>query len=139
MGYIKIYVHFVWTTKDKEPLLQKEIRETIFAHIRENARAKGIFIDFIGGYFDHVHCLISLNPDLRISETIQLLKGESSFWINKNKLTKCKFEWQREYYGISVNLKNLNRVREYIRNQEAHHNKIPFQFEYEEFKKAIGF
>ncbi len=139
MGYIKIYVHFVWTTKDREPMLRKEIRETIFAHIRENARSKGIFIDFIGGYLDHIHCLISLNPDHRISETIQLLKGESSYWINKNKLINSKFEWQREYYGISVNLKNLNRVREYIRNQEAHHNKMPFQVEYEEFKKAIGF
>jgi len=139
MGYIKIYVHFVWTTKDREPVLHKAIREIVFVHIRENAREKGIFIDFIGGYLDHVHCLISLGSEQRISEIIQLIKGESSFWINKNKLTKCKFEWQREYYGISVNLKNLNRVREYIRNQEAHHNKMPFQLEYEEFKKAIGF
>jgi REP element-mobilizing transposase RayT len=139
MGYIKIYVHFVWTTKNREPLLKKEIRETIFSHIRENARSKGIFIDFIGGYLDHVHCLISLNTDQRISETIQLIKGESSYWINNQKLTKYKFEWQREYYGISVNLRGVHRVREYISKQEAHHSKIPFQAEYEEFKKYIGF
>ena len=139
MGYIKVYVHFVWTTKEREPLLKKEIRETIFSHIRENARAKGIFIDFIGGYLDHVHCLISLNTDQPISQTIQLIKGESSFWINKQKLIKGKFEWQREYYGISVNIRNLHRVREYIRNQEAHHSKFSFQREYEEFKKYIGF
>jgi REP element-mobilizing transposase RayT len=139
VGYIKVYVHFVWTTKDREPLLKKEIRETIFSHIRENARAKGIFIDFIGGYLDHVHCLISLNTDQPISQTIQLIKGESSFWINKQKLIKGKFEWQREYYGISVNIRNLHRVREYIRNQEVHHSKFSFQWEYEEFKKYIGF
>ena len=139
MGYIKIYVHFVWTTKDREPVLRKEIRERIFTHIRENARAKGIFIDFIGGYLDHVHCLISLNSNQTISQTIQLIKGESSFWINKQKLIKGKFEWQREYYGISVNIRNIGMVREYIRNQEAHHSKFSFQREYEEFKKYIGF
>jgi len=61
MGHIKVYVHFVWTTKDREPILHKKIRDSVFSHIRDNARAKGIFIDFIGGYLDHVHCLISLN------------------------------------------------------------------------------
>jgi REP element-mobilizing transposase RayT len=139
MGYIKVYVHFVWTTKNRKPVLHKDIREAIFSHIRENARLKGIFIDFIGGHLDHVHCLISLNSDQPISQTIQLIKGESSFWINRQKLTRCKFEWQREYYGISVNLRNLQRVRDYIKNQEVHHKKYPFQQEYEEFKKHIGF
>ena len=139
MGYIKVYVHFVWTTKGRKPLLQKEIRDIVFSHIRENARYKGIFIDFIGGYLDHVHCLISLNSDQPISQTIQLIKGESSFWINRQKLTRDKFEWQIEYYGISVNLRNLQRVRNYIKNQEAHHRKYSFQKEYEEFKKHIGF
>ena len=120
-------------------MLCKEIRETVFSHIRENARAKGIFIDFIGGYLDHVHCLISMDTDQSISKIIQLVKGESSYWININKLTKLKFEWQNDYYGVSVNLKGLSRVRDYIKNQEAHHRKIPFQVEYEEFKKHIGF
>ncbi len=139
MGYIKVYVHFVWTPKDREPILHKDIREKIFSHIRENARSKGIFIDFIGGYIDHVHCLISLNTDQSIGQTIQLIKGESSFWINKNKLFKDKFEWQREYYGISVNIRQIDRVRNYIKNQEKHHSKYTFQREYEEFRKHIGF
>jgi putative transposase len=139
MGFIKIYVHFVWTTKNKEPLLHKEIRETVFSHIRENARVKGIFIDFIGGHIDHVHCLISMDTDQSISKIIQLIKGESSYWINKNKLSKGKFEWQDDYYGVSVNLRGLSRVRDYIKNQEAHHRKVPFQEEYEEFIRQIGF
>jgi len=139
MGHIKVYVHFVWTTKDREPILHKKIRDSVFSHIRDNARAKGIFIDFIGGYLDHVHCLISLNSDQPIAQIIQLIKGESSYWINKQHLTETKFEWQREYYGISVNIRNLHRVRDYIKNQEIHHNNIPFQKEYEEFRKQIGF
>jgi len=139
MGFIKIYVHFVWTTKDRQPFLHNEIRETIFSHIRENARAKGIFIDFIGGYLDHVHCLISMDSDQSVAKIIQLIKGESSYWINKNKLTRLRFEWQDDYYGISVNIRGLGRVRDYIKNQEVHHRKYSFQKEYEEFKKHIGF
>jgi REP element-mobilizing transposase RayT len=139
MGYISVYVHLVWTTKNMEPLLTKEIRQVVFCHILENARAKGIFVDFIGGYLEHVHCLISLGNDQPISKIIQLIKGESSFWINKNKLTRYKFEWQDDYYGVSVNLNGLNRVREYIKNQEKHHQHSSFQKEYEKFKEKIGF
>jgi putative transposase len=139
MGYISVYIHFVWSTKNREPLLTKEIRQIVFSHILENARDKGIFIDFIGGYSDHIHCLISLSNNQSISKVIQLIKGESSFWINKNKMTDYKFEWQNDYYGVSVNLNGLNRVREYIKNQEEHHRHSSFQKEYEEFKEKIGF
>jgi putative transposase len=139
MGYISVYVHFVWTTKNREPYLTPEIRQVVFSHILENARAKGIFIDFIGGYSEHVHCLISLGNDQSISKIIQLIKGESSYWINKNRLTRSKFEWQDDYYGVSVNLRGLNRVRNYIKNQEKHHQHSSFQEEYERFKENIGF
>ena len=139
MGFISVYIHFVWSTKNREPLLKQEIRQIVFSHILENARAKSIFIDFIGGYSDHVHCLISMGNDQSISKVIQLIKGESSFWINKNKLTRYKFEWQNDYYGVSVNLKELNRVRNYIKNQEKHHQRLSFQEEYEEFREKIGF
>jgi putative transposase len=139
MGYISVYIHFVWSTKNREPLLTKEIRQIVFSHILENARDKGIFIDFIGGYSDHVHCLISMGNDQSISKIIQLIKGESSFWINKNKLTKYKFEWQDDYYDVSVNLQGLDRVRNYIKNQDKHHQHISFQEEYEKFKEMIGY
>jgi putative transposase len=80
-----------------------------------------------------------MDTDQSISKIIQLIKGESSYWINKNNLTKLKFEWQDDYYGVSVNIRGLSRVRDYIKNQDAHHRKVPFQKEYEEFKKHIGF
>ena len=86
MSFIKVYVHYVWSTKNREPLLSADIRFDVFNHIRENARKKNIFIDFINGYIDHVHCLISLNDDLSIGKIAQLIKGESSHWINQNKL-----------------------------------------------------
>ena len=94
MPWVRVWLHFVWATKDRQPYLTDEIRGKVFAHIRENARAKGIYIDFMNGWRDHVHCLVSLGTDQTLEKIMQLLKGESSFWINKNKLTKMKFEWQ---------------------------------------------
>jgi REP element-mobilizing transposase RayT len=111
----------------------------VFQHIKENARAKNIFIDFVNGYTDHVHCLISLNDDLNIGKIAQLIKGESSYWINKNKLTSNRFEWQDEYLAIGVGDDKIQDVRNYIANQEEHHKKVTFQQEYEIFIKRYGF
>ena len=139
MGYIKVWVHLVWSTKLRRPYLTDDIRFRVFEHMRENARQKGIFIDFINGYKDHVHCLISMRNDMSISDTVQKIKGESSFWINKNKLCRAKFEWQSNYWGVSIGEKDLDRVREYIKNQEEHHRKKSFDKEFKLFVEKYGF
>jgi REP element-mobilizing transposase RayT len=139
MGYVKIWVHLVWTTKYREPTLTKEIRQEIFKHIRENAKKKGIYIDFINGYLDHVHCLISLGNGQTIDKIVMLLKGESSYWVNKNRIVRKKFEWQDDYFAVSVCESALNRVRNYIKNQENHHRKKPYEKEYQEFIRKYGF
>lgn len=140
MPYIKVYIHFVWSTKNRAPFLNsKELRLKVWDHIRDNARAKGIFLDFVNGYSDHCHCLVSMGMDQTIQKIMQLIKGESSFWINKNQLTQQKFEWQDEYFAVSVSESILDRVRNYIKNQEEHHRKKSFQEEYAEFLEKYGF
>ena len=140
MPFVKVYLHCVWSTKNRIPYLDSiELRQKVWNHIRENAIQKGIYIDFINGYSDHCHCLISLGVDQNIQKVIQLIKGESSFWINKNELTKEKFQWQDEYFAVSVSESILDKVREYIKNQEEHHKKKSFQEEYDEFILKYGF
>lgn len=150
MPFIKVYIHFVWSTKNRVPFLHsKELRLKVWNHIRENAREKGIFIDFVNGYSDHCHCLVSLGADQTIQKTMQLIKGESSFWINKNNLLSelplalaggtQKFEWQDEYFAVSVSESMIDRVRNYIKKQEEHHGKKTFQQEYDEFILKYGF
>lgn len=70
---------------------------------------------------------------------MQLIKGESSFWINKQGLTQDKFEWQDDYFAVSVSESVIDKVREYIKNQEIHHSKKTFQQEYDEFIEKFGF
>jgi len=139
MGYIKLWVHLVWTTKNREPFLTKDIRKQILDHLLKNAIDKGIYIDFINDYLEHVHCLVSLGSGQNIDKTVMLLKGESSYWINKNKLIRQKFEWQDEYFAVSVSESAVNRVRDYIKNQEEHHRKKSFQQECDEFMSKYGF
>jgi REP element-mobilizing transposase RayT len=133
MSFVKILVHAVWTTKSREPYLSKEICPRIVEHIYNNAKIKNIYIDRLNGYSDHMHCLLELGPDMSISKALGLLKGESSFWINKEHLTKTKFEWADEYFATSVSESIIPSVREYIENQDIHHQKKTFEQEYKNF------
>ena len=140
MSFIKVYIHFVWSTKNRMPFLETpEIRQLMWNHIRQNAKEKGIHIDFINGYSDHCHCLVSLGVDQTIQKVMQLIKGESSFWMNNQKLILDKFEWQDEYFAVSVSESILERVRNYIKNQEQHHGKQTFEEEYNEFMTKYQF
>lgn len=140
MSFVKVYIHFVWSTKNREKFLNTpEIRQKVWNHIKENAKSKNIFVDFVSGYSDHCHCLVSLGKDQSIQKVVQMIKGESSFWINKNKLTKFKFEWQEEYMAISVSESMLPKVRTYIGKQEEHHILKSFEDEFDEFIKKYNF
>ncbi|MBN1637527.1 MAG: IS200/IS605 family transposase [Ignavibacteriales bacterium] len=139
MPYISILVHAVWSTKNRAPLLNNKIREIVFNHIKENAKQKDIYLLEINGYIEHVHSLISLGKEQNISKIIQLLKGESSNWINKENLCNGKFEWQDEYFAVSIGKSQEINVKNYIRNQFLHHRKKSFAEEYEEFMDKYGF
>lgn len=82
--------------------------------------------------------MISLGKDQTISKISQLIKGESSKWINDNKLTKTKFFWQDDYWAVSVSESHIESVKEYIQNQEEHHRTKSFTEEVEEFMKKYG-
>ena len=120
-------------------MLERELRAKVFDHINANAKEKSIYLDTIGGYVEHVHTLISLGSDQTISKVAQLLKGESSHWVNQNSLTRTKFEWQDEYIAFSVSESMVEKIREYIRGQEEHHIKKTFAEEYQELLHRHGF
>ena len=140
MPFIKIYIHFVWSTKNRYPFLSTpDVRKSMWKHIRENAKKKGIFIDFVNGYQEHCHCLVSLGDNQTIRQIMQLIKGESSHWINKEGMLKEQFEWQDEYFAVSVSESNIARLRNYIKNQEDHHSRKTWEVEYNELIDKFGF
>ncbi len=139
MPHTKIWIHIVFSTFERKPLLNDSIRENIFKHIFDYSKSKDIYIDRINGYVDHVHLLLSLSRDQTISKVMQFIKGESSHWINKNNLTKEKFEWQDEYFAVSVSESKLEILKKYIDNQVEHHKTKTFKEEYDDFMKRYGF
>lgn len=138
MSFVKVMIHAVWGTKNREQVLLKSGRTQLFSHIRENVLKKGIYIDTINGYLDHVHCLFELNAEISLSQTLQLIKGEASYWANKQQLLPAKLYWSDEYFAASVSESVLANVRAYINNQEAHHQKLGFADEYELFLQKQG-
>lgn len=143
MSFVKVYIHLVWNTKNRHPYLSTlEIRQKVWQHIRQNAKEKEIFIDRINGHKEHCHCLISLGKNQTIQQIAQLLKGESSHWINKENILekeRLKFNWQEEYFAVSVSESVVDKVRKYIEYQETHHRKKTYQQEYNEFIEKYGF
>ncbi|WP_394701160.1 IS200/IS605 family transposase [uncultured Draconibacterium sp.] len=138
MSYVRNWLHCVWGTKSKFPLLTDENKQKILDHILANAKTKGIFIYSINGSRDHVHCLISLLPDQNITKVIQLIKGESSYWVNKENLCK-NFKWADGYFAVSISESQVEKVKIYIQNQEIHHKKKSWEEEYNEFIKNYNF
>ena len=96
-------------------------------------------MEIVGGYNNHVHCLFRLKNNQSIETVMQLIKGESSFWYNKNELGRRKLRWQKEYYAVSVSESQAGSVKRYIQNQEKHHKKKSWDEEYREFILRYGF
>ncbi|MFC4230451.1 IS200/IS605 family transposase [Parasediminibacterium paludis] len=139
MSYIKIWIHAVWGTKNRMPLLRQPVLEKVCTHITNNAKEKGIYIDRINGYDEHIHVLMLLKSDFSISKQMQLLKGESAYWINKTGLLKKQFEWADKYFAASVSNDKIDVVRAYIDNQQTHHLKQTFTEEYKNFLSRLGY
>jgi REP element-mobilizing transposase RayT len=139
MPFTKILIHAVWAAKDRKPLMNKENKDALCQHIREYAKSKSIYLLNVNGWLDHLHCLISMSSDQNIATVMGLIKGESSFWANKNLNFTEKFGWQDDYFAVSIGESQLQILNNYIDNQEEHHEKKTFQQEYEEFIKKYDF
>ena len=139
MSWVRVWIHLVFSTKNRTPFLKSaELRKRVFHHVRKNAIRKNIFLEAVDGYQEHMHCLISLNKIHSISETVQLIKGESSFWVNQNKLTAGKFVWQDDYWAVGVSESHVGAVKNYILQQETHHKNVSFSEEVDEFMQKYG-
>ena len=140
MAHVRLWVHTVWATKKRLPLMQsKSKRIDLFKHIKSYAKEKKIYLDFVNGEVDHVHCLISMACDQNIAQIMKLLKGESSHYANETKLFAPNFDWADDYYAVSVSQSQVEKVRTYIKNQEEHHKTKTFDEECQNFIANYGF
>lgn len=114
-SYSSIWIHLIWTTKGRAPLLQKSWRISLFKFIKKNALDHGIILDTINGIEDHVHVLVRILPRQKVSDIVKQCKGASSRWINNQHFIHQNFSWQTGYGAISVSPPDIDKVRKYIR------------------------
>ena len=134
-SYNKIWIHAIWATKERTPLINSVAEHKVHQYIAEQLREFGCPVRIINGMSDHIHCLFLLNPQKSMAEVIKQIKGSSSHYINQNNLIAEKFSWQTGYAAYSVSESVVEKVFTYIKNQKIHHQKKSFNQEYEEFLK----
>src|SRR5690348_17826770 len=135
MSYIASYFHCVFSTKERQRIINPELKERFWPFIGGIARANKMKALEIGGIEDHVHVLLSLPSTMAISKAVQLIKGGSSKWIHENFPGQRLFSWQKEYGAFSVSVSQLDNVIDYIRKQPAHHGTMTFKEELLELLK----
>lgn len=137
-SFNKIWIHAIWATKYRMPLVNASIEQKVYQFISEQLREQGCPVRIVNGMPDHIHCLFLLCPRKSIAEIIKQIKGSSSHFINHHNLIASKFAWQTGYAAYSVSESAVDRVFQYIKNQKPHHQKKTFQQEYDDFIELYG-
>lgn len=135
--YKKVYLHLIFAVKNRNALLNKKWRARLFGYLFEAVNKRGNYAYIAGGYNDHVHIFFDYKGKELLEDLVRELKKSSNQFINENKLTPYKFEWQIGYGIFSEGHKDKKRIIEYIANQENHHSKITFNQEYLKFLKEF--
>lgn len=134
--YSKLYVHVVFAVKGRESLVGKNWKEKLYKYICGIVNNNQQKVYAINGVQDHIHILLSVKPNILLSDLIRDIKANSTRWINENKFVKGKFHWQEGFGAFSVSQSQIDKVIKYIDEQENHHEKNSFRNEYLDFLKT---
>jgi REP element-mobilizing transposase RayT len=132
---VKNYIHLVFSTKYREPLIDEAIESDLYAYLGGICNQLECQPVKIGGFTDHIHILCMLSKKTALMKLVEELKSHSSKWIKTKGETYRNFYWQGGYGAFSVNPAEMDVVVRYIENQKEHHRKKSFQEEYRAFLK----
>ncbi len=129
-NYTQLYIHCLFVVKYRLALIDAVWEEILKSYITAILQNNGHTMIAINNMPDHMHMLFGLNPAQSIAQIMKSVKGNSSEWINKEKLTARKFNWQNGYGAFSYSKSQIHRVANYIDKQKEHHQKKSFLEEY---------
>lgn len=133
--YNNLYTHFVFTTRDRYPLIAENHRERIEKYITGIVNNHKCKMYSIHANPEHVHFLVSRHPSIGENELADLIASASEIFINTNNLSSSRFYWQTSCSAFSVSKRDIDKVCKYIQNQTEHHKKITFAEEFDKFMK----
>ncbi|HZT43161.1 MAG TPA: IS200/IS605 family transposase [Chthonomonadaceae bacterium] len=129
--YTQLYLHLVWSTWERLPLLTGEIRDAVYACLQSECVALKADVLAMGGIEDHVHIRLRIPATVSIAMLVKQIKGASSHMITHKVGHDGLFRWQEGYGAFTITKSDVPRVRHYILNQEAHHHANTPQAEWE--------
>ena len=118
--FTQLYVHLVWATWDRAPILTAELLQVVDRSIRHECVQLGAEVVAFGGVADHVHLLARLPARLSVSNLVKQVKGATSHLITQR--LRIPFKWQGGYGAFSVSKRSIPIARDYVLNQEQHHS-----------------
>ncbi len=130
---VQNYMHIIWSTKYRKPLITREIEKSLHAYLAGTCNKLNSPAITVGGYYDHIHILCSVSKNIAISKFMEQIKKSSSKWIKTKGTQFSNFYWQDGYGAFSVSPSMVNRVTAYIENQHEHHKTHSFKEEFRIF------
>ena len=128
--YSQIHIQAVFAVKRREHFILPEWKGDLCRYIAGIIEGKGQKSIIVNGVSDHIHVFFGLRPSMCLSDLMRDIKNNSSKFVNENKLCKHRFEWQEGYGAFSYSKSHINRVYNYVLNQEQHHQQQSFKEEY---------
>ena len=128
-SFFAVYVHLVFSTKNRRPFFTPEIEPRVHAYLAGAVREGGGESLTVGGCADHIHMLIGLPPKTAPADVIKEVKRQSSIWVKKELAAFHDFSWREGYAAFSVSYSNPSRIRSCIQNQQEHHKKMDWEAE----------
>ena len=116
-----VYIHFVWATRDRLPLVTPNIERRLYRCLTELCERSACTVFAVGGMPDHVHLLVLMAPTTSISVLMKSVKGSSSRFVSAELKPGDLFDWQDHYGAFSVSPRERGKIVAYIENQKQHH------------------
>ncbi|MDO8140087.1 MAG: IS200/IS605 family transposase [Candidatus Brocadiales bacterium] len=131
-------MHFVFSTKNRIPLIDDIIRERLHAYIGGIIREIGGTLVEINAMPEHIHFYAYVPKTISVAKFMEIVKANSSKWVHDTLPHKNNFGWQDGYGAFSVSKSSEDAIIQYIRSQQEHHRKKSFQEEFIDFLNKYG-
>jgi len=118
---LALFLHLVWATWDRLPLITPDIERRLYRNIESEARKQGCTVLALNGTEDHVHLVVIFPTTITIADLLKQVKGVSSHFVNETLRPPAQFKWQGSYGAFTVSRWDVDRIKEYVKHQKEHH------------------
>ena len=134
---LALFLHLVWATWDRLPLITPEIERRLHRNIESETQGMGCTVLALNGMPDHVHLLVSFPTTIAIADLVKQVKGVSSHFVNETLQPETQFKWQGSYGAFTVSRWDVDKIVNYVKRQKEHHHANDLYPEWEETFETI--